>query len=115
MDQFWVYNVFRIAGNTKNKFSNLKTNVLTIGLLSTETNKHNVLYPTIALYVGEKVLHPYVSYWAAMKISYQNVYFFVSEHNQTNITQHLQNTRVTLTTMYCILRGLFDADSFRLH
>ena len=82
MDQFQVYNVFRI--NTKNKFSNLKTNVLTIGLLSTETNKHNVLYPTISLYVGEKVLHPYGSYWAAIKITYQNVYFFASQLKPTS-------------------------------
>ena len=60
MDQYWVYNIFRI--NTKNKFSNLKTNVLTIDLSSTESNKHKVWYPTIALYVGEKVSHPYGSY-----------------------------------------------------
>ena len=110
MDEFQVYNVFRII--TK-EISNSINNILVIHLYSAELNKHNDTYPTIALCVGENVLHPYGSYWVTMKITYQNVYFFVSQHNQTNTTQHLQNTRVTLTTMYCILRGLFDADSFR--
>ena len=106
-----------LAGNYKNKFSNLKTNVLTIDWLSTESNKPNLLYPTIALYVGEKLLHPYVSHWVAIKITYQNVDFlFPNTIKQTahNICKtHALHWRQCIVSLGdCLMQILFVSTNF---